>query len=134
MAIHLRDLSKELLLYCERNELEKVKACLTLEVDVNTVSEDGLWSGLTIAAHKNYSELVDLLLSHPDINFNQTTDSREVVVGLSEVQWTAQMFACCAGNYHNIKIGRLTDLNLLLMLRTGLDRTSLKLSVGDIHL
>ena len=81
-----------------------------------------------------WAELVDLLLSHPDINFNQTTDSREVVVGLSEVQWTAQMFACCAGNYHNIKRGRLTDLNLLLMLRTGLDRTSLKLSVGDIHL
>ena len=65
---------------------------------------------------------MDLLLSHPDINFNQTTDSREVVVGLSEVQWTAQMFACCAGNYHNIKRGQLTDLNLLLMLGTGLDR------------
>ena len=46
------NLSKEFIQYCAKNELEKVKACLTLEVDVdvNTVSENGLLSGLTIAS------------------------------------------------------------------------------------
>ena len=67
---HLPNLSEEFIQYCWTNELEKVKACLTLKVNVNTVSDYGYWSGLTIAAYMNYPELVDLLLSHPDINFN----------------------------------------------------------------
>ena len=82
--------------YCGKNELEKVRACLTLEVDVNTVSENGHWSGLTIAADKNYLELLDVLLSHPAIKINQTTDTGGI--GLSGSQWTALMFACYAGN------------------------------------
>ena len=73
-----------------------MRACLTLEVDVNTVSEDGLWCGLTIAAHKNYLELLDILLSHPAIKINQTTDAGGVL--LSGRQWTALVFACEAGN------------------------------------
>ena len=60
-------LSTQFIYFCEKNDLEKVRACLTLELDVNTVSETGLWSGLTIAAYKNYLELLDVLLSHPAI-------------------------------------------------------------------
>ena len=97
MASNLRDFNKEFIQYCEKNELEKVRACLTLEVDVNTVSGDGLRSGLTIAAHKNYLELLDVLLSHPAIKINQTTTSGGVL-GWFGYQWTALMFACAAGN------------------------------------
>ena len=97
----LRNLSKEFIQYCEGNELEKVKACLTLGVDVNTVSKDKYgtttYSGLTIAAKKNYPKLLDLLLSHPDIKINQTTDAG-VVLGWSGGQISALMFACDAGN------------------------------------
>ena len=57
---------KELFLEaCQNNDLDRVKAGLTLDVDVNTVSEDGQWSGLTLAARKNYPHLLDLLLSQP---------------------------------------------------------------------
>ena len=70
-----RYLNREFLHYCQANQLEKVSACLTLEVDVNTVSEDGLWSGLTIAAHMNNKKLLDILLSHPHIEINKTTDA-----------------------------------------------------------
>ena len=58
---------------CEENNIKKVEACITLGVDVNTVSEDGTWSGLTIAAHKNYIKLLDLLLSQPAIDVNLAT-------------------------------------------------------------
>ena len=87
-----RYLSKEFIQYCQENKLEEVKACLTLKVDVNTVSEDGHWSGLTIAAKMNNLDLLDLLLSHPDIKINQKTE--ESAGGQS----TALMFACEAGN------------------------------------
>ena len=85
-----RYLSKEFIQYCKENKLEKVRSCLNLEVDVNTVSVDNSWSGLTIAAHKNYLDLLDLLLSHPDIKINLTTKNSE--------QSTALMFACISGN------------------------------------
>ena len=55
---------------CKNNDLKGVSDCLSRGVDVNTVSEDGRWSGLTIAAEKNYPELLEILLSHPDIKLN----------------------------------------------------------------
>ena len=70
-----RNLEKEMIDYCHGNQLEEVKACLTLKVDVNTVSEDGRWSGLTVAAYKNYTELLEILLSQPQIKINNTTDA-----------------------------------------------------------
>ena len=84
-----RNLEKEMIDYCWGNQLEEVKACLTLKVDVNTVSEDGRWSGLNIAAKKNNLELLEILLSHPDIKINNS--------GLNR-RWTALMFACRRGN------------------------------------
>ena len=101
---NLRDLNEEFLQYCQKNELEKVRSCLNLEVDVNTVSESGGWSysGLTIAAYKNYSELLDVLLSTPTINVNQTIDAGGVHELIYGRQWTALMIACCNGNSHTV--------------------------------
>ena len=45
---------------CHDNNLDGVTNCLFRGVDVNTVSEDGR-SGLTIAAEKNYTELLEIL-------------------------------------------------------------------------
>ena len=59
--------NRQFLKYCQENNLIKVRESLSLGVDVNTVSDNGRWSALTIAAHKNYPELLDILLSHPAI-------------------------------------------------------------------
>ena len=69
---------------CAENDLEDVKDCLEEGVYVNTVgavesvrvpSEGGAtWSGLTIAAWKDYRDLLDLLLSHPGIDVNLPTE------------------------------------------------------------
>ena len=85
-----RHLEGEFLQYCHDNNLEEVTDCLTRGVDVNTVSEDGRWSGLTIAADRNYPELLEILLSQPDIKINHPVRDAEGV--------TALMFACAAGN------------------------------------
>ena len=47
-----RDLIKDFIQHCEENNLDGVTDCLSRGVDDNTVSEDGEWSGLAIAAHK----------------------------------------------------------------------------------
>jgi len=66
---------------------------LSRGVDVNTVSEDGRLFGLTIAAEENYLELLEILLSNPDIKINNTTP-----ISNYGAQWTALMIACEAGN------------------------------------
>ena len=75
------DLSGEFLKYCRENNLAKVSDCLSRGVDVNTVSEDGHWTALTIAAYENYPELLDLLLEQPGIDVNKPVklDPRVVV-------------------------------------------------------
>jgi len=82
----------EFLQHCHDNNLEGVADCLSRGVDVNTVSEDGRWSGLTIAATKNYPELLEILLSHPQIKINNTKKH-------NRSKWTALGAACSAGNY-----------------------------------
>ena len=80
--------------------MEKVNYCIKLGVDVNTVSEDREWSGLTIAAHKKFPHLLDLLLSQPGIDVNLTT-TESVTQKKNWGNWTPLMFACAAG-YHEI--------------------------------
>ena len=63
----MEGLARKFLQNSHDNNLEGVTDCLSHGVDVNTVSEDGKWSGLTIAAKKNYPELLEILLSHPKI-------------------------------------------------------------------
>ena len=89
---------KQFLQHCEDNNLEGVTDCLSRGVDVNTVSEYGFWSGLTIAAHKNYPELLEILLSHPDIKIN----NKSLVPGSDDFDpgshRTVLMIACDRGN------------------------------------
>ena len=87
---------KEFLQHCTDNNLDKVRHHLFRGVDVNTVSEDGRWSGLTIAAEKNYTELLEILLSHSDIKINKTTKWYDR--SFLQSQLTSLMFACDAGN------------------------------------
>ena len=81
---------------CKENEVEEVTTCLAQGADVNTVSANGRWSGLTIAAHMNYPELLDLLLSQPNVKTNLTTNAK--AAGWSSCQWSPLTFACHAGN------------------------------------
>ena len=86
--------------HCQDNNLEGVRDCLSRGVDVNTMSEDGRWSGLTIAAKKNYIELLEILLSHHHIKVNNTTTITLKInyTTKKEHQWTALLFACGRGN------------------------------------
>ena len=91
-----RYMSKMYLQYCKDNKLEDVRVCLSEGVDVNTVSDNGRWSALTIAAHKNLPDLLELVLSQPGIQVNKTTDAK--AAGWSSCQWSPLTFACHAGN------------------------------------
>ena len=77
---------------CLNNNVAGVQSCLSQGADVNTVSQSlvGCWSGLTWAAYNDHTELLDILLSHPDIEVNKTTTR-------DGKQWIALIFACRAG-------------------------------------
>ena len=88
-------LSKRFLKSCEENNLEEVEECLNQGVDVNTVSEDGKLSGLTIAAAHCNPQMLELLLSQPGIDVNlATTKSNTWMNSLGN--WTPLMVACRA--------------------------------------
>ena len=69
-------LKKLLLQACENQNLEQVKACLTLNVDINYQAETGDIdvregdTALHIAVFKGDFEVVKLLINHPRINVN----------------------------------------------------------------
>ena len=58
---------------CRKNELEKVKACITLGVDINLVTPDEKWAGLTAAAQEGSFKVLEHLLTFPNINVNIKT-------------------------------------------------------------
>ena len=91
------DLEEEFLAFCFSGKLDEVSACLTLKADVNAKSEDGFWSALTIAVHMNKPELLEVLLSHPNIDVNLTSSHASHKSG-NIYQWTPLMFACFWGN------------------------------------
>ena len=91
----------------------KARMALALGVDINTVTEDGRWAGLTIAAANNALDILDWLLQLPGLDVNIRShgdygslwsDARqrelrhlykdEVVAR----NWTALMFACAKGH------------------------------------
>ena len=110
-------------------------------VDVNTVSEDGRWSGLTLAADRNKSELLEILLSHPDIKINNTATSYGPG-GLGNwfpafgenSQWTPLMFAC-DGYKHYIatKLVRVPGLDINYQDEYGYTAVQLSCIYGDTH-
>ena len=101
---------------CQDNDIVKVNSCINLGVEINTVSEDGLWSGLTIAAKKNYIKLLDILLTHPNIDVNLATSA--VVVFFED--WpqvsgkrTPLMIACQNGNHEIVdKLLQIPNINI----------------------
>ena len=106
------DLEEEFLGYCFSGKLQEVRACLTLKADVNTKSDDGFWSALTIAAHMNNPELLEVLLSHPLIDVNLTASQTCNKSG-NIYQWTPVMFACFWGNDEIVaRLAKVPRLNL----------------------
>ena len=105
------------IIFCKENDVEKVKCCIKLGVNVNTVSEDGNWSGLTIAAHKSYTKLMDLLLSQPGIDVNLATTTEHSTWG----KWTPLMNACYFGNHEIVGklLSQVPDVNILYKDRNG---------------
>ena len=92
-------------------------AYLSLEVDVNTVSEDGEWSGLAIAAAENKLKLLNILLSHPGIEINKTVRKK---VGELWYQLPPLMIACCSGNSDVVaRLVQARDLNINLQVEGG---------------
>ena len=97
---------------CRRNDLEKVKSCVNLGVDVNTkvedVNSDEEWTGLTVAAEQNSVDVLQWLLSHPRTHANITsmTDASFKRNSLedSEDNWTPLMFACHKGHGQIVNI------------------------------
>ena len=61
---------------CEKNNIKEVQCCITLGVGVNCISVDGLWSGLAICAKNNYLQLLDILLTCPDVDVNLKTNGK----------------------------------------------------------
>ena len=71
-----------------------MKTCLSLGADVNAkfkIRQNKYMSCLGLAVLKNYTELVEIFLSHPDIQINKTTK-------ISGYQESPLMLACPAGN------------------------------------
>ena len=59
---------------CSLNNVIKAELALSLGVDLNTVSGDGRWSGLTAAAWNGRQKIVKMLLLKPEIDVNIITD------------------------------------------------------------
>ena len=79
----MAELKAKFLQDCRNNNQEGVRDCLTRGVDVNIQDENG-WPGLAIAAYKNYPELLEMLLSHPQIKINITGGyDNETALGLA---------------------------------------------------
>ena len=53
----MNTINAEFLHHCLASDLKGVTDCLTQGGEVNTVSEDGNWSGLTISAHDNSTHI-----------------------------------------------------------------------------
>ena len=59
---------------CSLNNVIKAELALSLGVDINTVSRDGRWSGLTAAAWNGRQKIVKMMLEKPEIDVNIITD------------------------------------------------------------
>ena len=74
-------LSNKFLESCQNNNLEDVKACIQLKVDVNVKRKDcSKYFGLSYAAWNNFLDLCDVLLSHPSIDVNNKDSDDETAL------------------------------------------------------
>ena len=88
------------ILIAMRSGVENVKAFIKLGVDVNCLSEGGDWSGLAICAKNNYLQLLDILLSCPDIDVNNMNADECLGLGWGGNIVTA--LEACHSNNHEI--------------------------------
>ena len=75
------NLSETFLKACDENDLQKVRACLELGVDVNT--KDKYNAGLHYAASNNNIELCEILLSQHGIDVNQVNSDGQTALMVS---------------------------------------------------
>ena len=87
-----KSIEKAFLNACVDNDLKKVQECIELGVDVNCKSSDYCWFGLKIAVRENNEELLDLLLSQPNINVNNR----------DTYQNTALIVSCYKKQFYNV--------------------------------
>ena len=89
---------------CESGNINGVRHCIELGLDVNCVSEDGMKSGLSLAAKYGYLQLLNFLLLCPDIDVNLTTDVRCIEEGnYTSGQITPLMVACYNENHKFVR-------------------------------
>ena len=123
-----RDLNKEFLDYCFSQNFVKVKACLALDVDVNTTSDGGYWSSLIIAVCTNSVELLEILLKQGNINTNLVMNHYNR--GGIPDRWTALMFASWKGKSLMVeRLVRVGELNVMYQDQSG-DTAAHKASEG----
>ena len=98
---------------CKRNNLEKVKCCINLGVNINTKivglnNGDEEWTGLTAAAQHNSVEVMMWLLSQPRVHVNITSRTDASLnrnkLKESEDDWTPLIFACHKGHDEIVNI------------------------------
>lgn len=59
---------------CSLNNVIKAELALSLGVDLNTISRDGRWCGLTAAAWNGRQKIVKMLVEKREIDINIITD------------------------------------------------------------
>ena len=78
--------------YGREGKLKAVMRCLDLGMHLNTITTSSCFTALTLAAQNGNMNLLNTLLSHPDIDINTAVRTENMC------DWTALMFACHAGN------------------------------------
>jgi len=78
--------------YGKEGKLKAVMRCLDLGMHLNTITTSSCFTALTLAAQNGNMNLLNTLLSHPDIDINTAVRTENMC------DWTALMFACHAGN------------------------------------
>ena len=109
---------------CRSGDVSRVRAALSAGVDVNSKSDSDGSTGLIEAIRKRKSNVINMLLDHPDIDINLSAISNE----------TPLHFACSAGDTVTItrlvRDRRLTTLNA----RDFLGITPIMMAVDNGHL
>ena len=108
-------LNERLIQSCKKNDSEDVLFCLQqgADVNINCKDEDGTtFTGLSIAASRNYPELVDLLLARgADVNKTTLYKYYQDDEDIEEV--TPLMIASKQGHHKIVKRLLLQGINIL---------------------
>ena len=117
-------LSDKFLKSCQNNNLEDVKACIQLKVDVNVKRKDcSKYFGLSYAAWYNFPDLCDVLLSHPSIDVNNKGGGYD---------GTALMRSCGRG-YSSITQKLLASHDIDVNCQDSFGRTAAMWAVANNH-